>query len=233
MEKSIDYQEQKKARYYEAFPKELRALALVISIIFHPLLMQIYAYLLLIWSNPFLFGKVSTAKVFEDKVYTLQLIWLLIFSCLVPLLTVFMMKALGLIKDIALSDKMDRIGPYIIVGLLYIVIFMNFVSNTSLPSQLSIFALGSTIGLFTAFIINLFSKISMHTVGMGGFLAMVIIIMANSHAGNEYVLVLAILAAGLSGTSRMLLAAHEPADLYGGYLIGFLAQFVALSYLQG
>ncbi len=143
------------------------------------------------------------------------------------------MKALGLISDIGLSDKMDRIGPYIIVGLLYIVIFVNFNNNPTVPGELSIFSLGATIALFTAFVINLFSKISMHTVGMGGFLAMVIIIMARSYAGNEYVLVLAILIAGLSGTSRMLLAAHEPADIYGGYLIGFLAQFVALSYLYG
>jgi hypothetical protein len=61
------------------------------------------------------------------------------------------MKALGLIKDFVLSEKTDRIGPFIIIGLLYIVIFMNLNNNTSIPGEMRVFSLGATIALFTAF----------------------------------------------------------------------------------
>lgn len=225
------YQEEKKARYYDAFPSGLRMGATAISIFFHPLLLLLYAFILLAWSNPFLFGETNFQRVFASKANSLLFIWLIIFSFFVPLLSVFIMKALGLIKDFGMSDKSDRIGPYIITGMLYIVIFVNFNNNPTIPGELRIFSLGATIGLFMAFFINLFSKISMHTVGMGGFLAMVFIILARSYAGNEYILVLAILIAGLVGTARMILAAHEAVDIYGGYFIGFLSQFVALNFL--
>ena len=206
----------------------------IASVIFHPLLLLLYSYIILAWCNPYLFGRSSFADVFADKGNSILLIWLLIFSFFVPFLSVLMMKGLGLIKDLKMSDKTDRIGPYIIVGLLYIVIFMNLKNNNSnIPYELAIFSLGATIGIFAAFIINLFSKISMHTVGMGGFLAIILICVSHSIANNEYILILSVLAAGLVGSARLILGAHEPNEVYGGYVIGFLAQFVALSYLVG
>lgn len=224
-------QEENKIRYELAFAPVYRMIAQIISILFHPLLILSYSYILLAWSNCYLFGETSFEKVFSNKVNGILFIWLLIFSFFVPLLSVIMMKALGLIKDLEMSEKTDRTGPYIIVGLLYIVIFMNFNNNSSIPAELSLFSLGTTIALFTAFIINIFSKISMHTVGMGGFVAMVIIILAQSQIGNEYVLALVIILAGLVGSCRLLLSAHEPVEIYGGYFIGFLSQFVAMNYL--
>jgi membrane-associated phospholipid phosphatase len=221
----------KQARHYDAFPKGVRVMAQVISILFHPLLMLLYAFLILAWSNPFLFGEISFQRVFTNKVNSLLFIWLTIFSFAVPMLTVFMMRGLNLVSDITLPMRTERIGPYIIVGLLYIIIFVNFNNNPTIPSELRIFSLGATIALFMAFFINLFSKISMHTVAMGGFLAMVLIAIARSYAHNEYVFILAVMACGLVGTARMILGAHEPADIYGGYFIGFLSQFVALNFL--
>lgn len=221
----------KKARHYDAFSKGIRIGAQVISLIFHPLLILLYAFLILAWSNPFLFGEISFQRVFENKTNNLLFIWMTIFSFAVPMLSVFMMRGLNLISDISMPQRTERIGPYIIVGLLYIVIFVNFNNNPTIPSELRIFSLGATIALFMAFFINLFSKISMHTVAMGGFLAMVLIAIARSYAHNEYVFILAVMACGLVGTARMILGAHEPADIYGGYFIGFLSQFVALNFL--
>jgi len=33
---------------------------------------------------------------------------------------------------------------------------------------------------------------------------------------------------GLVGSARLYLNAHEPKDLWGGYLVGFASQFIAL-----
>jgi hypothetical protein len=217
----------------EGFPTAVLLMAKIVSIIFHPLLLLLYSYVILAWCNPFLFGRARFSDLIADKSSTILFLWLLIFSFFVPMLAVLMMKGLGLIKDLAMSEKTDRIGPYIIVGLLYIVIFMNLKNNSDIPYEMAIFSLGATIGIFTAFIINLFSKISMHTVGMGGFLAIVLISVMRSVADKQYLLAIAILIAGLVGSSRLILGAHEPAEVYGGYVVGFLAQFVAMSYLLG
>jgi hypothetical protein len=103
-----------------------------------------------------------------------------------------------------------------------------------IPVHVKIFVLGATIALFTAFIINLFSKISIHAVGMGGMIAMVMMAVLSvpyNYESNLHVLPIAVLVAGLVGTARRVLGAHEAADIYGGYFIGFFAQFVALQFL--
>jgi len=217
----------------ETFSSAVLLMAKIVSVVFHPLLLLLYSSVLLAWCNPFLFGRPRFSDIIADKASTILFLWLLIFSFIVPMLAVLMMKGLGLIKDLAMSEKTDRIGPYIIVGLLYIVIFMNLKSNSGIPYEMAIFSLGATIGIFSAFIINLFSKISMHTVGMGGFLAMMLICVMRSVTDKQYLMAIAIIIAGLVGSSRLILRAHEPADIYGGYVVGFLAQFVAMSYLLG
>jgi membrane-associated phospholipid phosphatase len=45
------------------------------------------------------------------------------------------------------------------------------------------------------------------------------------------VFLIALLLAGLTGTSRLYLKAHTPAQVYAGYFIGILTQFIALRFI--
>ncbi len=227
MSEEFELMRERQLRYLNHFPKFLIRIAMGISILFHPLLILLYAFLILAWCNPFLFGVHSFVKVFQHQVNTMLFIWLAIFSFAVPMLAIFMMRALGFVSSMSMPKRMERIGPYIVVGFLYMIIFVNFNNNPGVPGELRLFSLGATIGLFMAFFINLFTKISMHTVGMGGLAAMVLIAISRSYVSNEYVFVLTLFACGLVGTARLMLSAHEPADVYGGYFIGVLSVIVA------
>lgn len=227
MSEELEAAKVEQLRYQKDFPLFLRQIAMGLSILFHPLLMLVYAYIVLAWCNPFLFAAPTFAKVFQTDVNNMLFIWLIIFSFAVPMLAILMMRALGFVSSLSMPDRMERIGPYIVVGFLYMIIFVNFNNNPSIPSELRLFSLGATIGLFMAFFINLFTKISMHTVGMGGFAMMVLIAISRSYLSNEYVFVLTLIACGLVGTSRLMLSAHEPADVYGGYFIGAASVVVA------
>lgn len=75
----------------------------------------------------------------------------------------------------------------------------------------------------------------MHTVGIGGFLAMVIITMVNTSVplyDLRPILLGVIVLAGLVGTARLVLKAHVPQEIYGGYIVGFFGQFAAISLLN-
>jgi len=215
------------------FPSWVIFLAQFVSVIFHPLFMLVYAFLLLAWANPFQFGKYSFSLVFEEVVYMKVLMYVIMFTAVIPVIGVFLMRFLGLVKSITLEDKQERIGPFILTGMFYIVIFMSLNEATAVPRLFKSFTLGATIALFMAFFINLFSKISLHAVGMGGLVAICImnVVIAHSNANNEFVLILAFLMAGVVGTARRILTDHEPPDIYGGFFIGFLSQFVALSFI--
>ena len=164
----------------------------------------------------------------------------------IPAVAVLLMKAMDMIESIQMKDRQERIGPYIITGIFYLWLFVNLRQNPNVPESFKFCLLGATIGLFLAFLINLFSKISMHTTGMGGLLAMSVITVFNFSKStfwlpspfggamelNSKMIIFAVLiVAGLVGTSRLLLKAHEPQDIYGGYLVGMLAQFAAFAIL--
>lgn len=213
-----------------------RFLAYLVSVVFHPLLILTYMLLLLLLVNPYSFGASVISRI---DIYVLTIF----FSTFVlPSFSVVLMKLLGLVDTIELKDKQERIGPYIITGIFYLWIYFNLLHNPDIPSAFKIFTLGATIGLFTAFFFNLFFKISMHAVGMGGLIGMVVITMlwysyenfTISLGGDVFqmsmhtVFMLVILIGGAVGTARLLLRAHHPGELYSGFIIGFAAQFIAL-----
>ena len=219
----------------------LRLLAQIISFIFHPLLIVTYMLALLLLVNPYLFGVSSIG----DKASKLLLLQIFLSTFFIPGVAVVMLRFTGMIQSFQMETKQERIGPYIITGLFYLWMFRNFLDNPSIPTAFTSFLLGATIGLFFAFFINIFSKISAHAVGVGGLLGMVVITMllfsydtftimmarGTLEVSMSTVLLMAILIAGLVGTARLALQAHEPMDLYGGYLVGFASQFLALRFL--
>ena len=218
----------------------LKATAQFISVLFHPLLILTYSLVLLLLVNPYIFGVNSIA--FQTRL--ILLIFLSTF--MLPAFSVFMMRNLGLVNSMQLKTKQERIGPYIITGVFYLWMFVNFKENPTIPAAYTIFVLGATIGLFIAFFINIFSKISTHAVGMGGLIGMVIIMMLqysyDSFTVNlpifgsfemtmNALLMVVILLAGLVGTARLILDAHSNKDLYLGFFVGLFSQFIAMSYM--
>ncbi|MCB0555531.1 MAG: hypothetical protein KDD02_18435 [Phaeodactylibacter sp.] len=219
----------------------MRMLARIISILFHPLLIVTYMLVLLLLINPYLFG-VSRVG---DQASKLLILQVFLSTFFIPAFAVAMLRFMGMIESMEMKTRQERIGPYIITGIFYLWMFRNFLDNSQIPTAFTSFMLGATIGLFLAFFINIFTKISAHAVGMGGLLGMVVITLLlfsyDTFSMNlpfgvfevsmSAVLAIAVLLAGLVGTARLLLQAHEPMDLYGGYLVGFSAQFIALRIL--
>jgi hypothetical protein len=219
----------------------LRIAARLVSFAFHPLLILTYMLVLLLLINPYLFGINHIGSEFS-RVLILQFF---LFTFFIPAFSIFMLRALGLVKTPDLRERTDRIGPYIITGILYLWLYQNVLANNQVPTVFSVFMLGCTIALFVAFFINIFSRISAHTVGMGALIGMLAIVMTQYSYGtfsirlepvnwevNVFLLFLTtIVLAGLVGTARLILLQHKNADLYGGYLVGFSAQLLALGIL--
>lgn len=208
-------------------------LARLISFLGHPLLVLTYALLLFIAVNPYAFG----ARSLSDTRAVLLLASVFSTTFLIPGFGVALMKPLGLIRSLEMRDKQERIGPYIITGVFYLWLFKNLVSGGQAPMLYTECVLGAAIGLFFAFFINIFTKISAHATGMGGLVAMTWLA-ARAWTGAPLslgtldlslnaALALVAAAAGLVGTARLALGAHTPADLWRGYAAGALAVLLA------
>ena len=217
----------------------LKILANLFSIVFHPLLVVTYMLVLLLLVNPYLFG----VNDIGNKGIQLLILRVFLSTFLIPIFAILMLRQLGFIQSFQMHDRKERIAPYIITGIFYLSMFRSLLYHPDIPMAFKIFILGATIGLFIAFFINLFSKISMHAVGMGGLVAMIVITMVlfsyesfvvhfgmlGSHQIRMSTLLMAgLLLSGIVCTSRLLLNAHNLQDMYGGFIVGFSTQFIAL-----
>lgn len=222
----------------------MQVLAKIISVLFHPLLILTYMLVLFLLVNPYVFGIHSIQEPFGMQL----VLRVFLSSFFIPLVAVLMLRFTGLVQSLEMPERQERIIPYIVTGIFYLWLFRNLVDNTTIPRLFSSFALGTTISLFLAFFINLFSKISAHAVGMGGIIGMIVLLMNYFpdynvvqlplsggdvlEVSTTIVLMLALLLAGVVGSSRLSLKAHEPLDLYGGYFVGFVGQMIALRFIM-
>jgi hypothetical protein len=210
--------------------------AMALSGLFHPLLIPTYMYVLLMVVNPFLFG----SNDFGDQRAVLTLVMMVLYTAVIPMISVLLMVALNMVSSVMMAEKSERIGPLLLVMVLYFWVYYNLSQSNDVPTIFSAFLLGVVIALAVAFVINVMDKISLHTVGMGGLVGMLMITMglfgANGIAfgdvtvGLGLLLLAGVLLAGMVGSARLALGAHDSVQIYSGYIVGFVAQLVALKF---
>ncbi len=208
----------------------------IISVIFHPLFALMYILLLLILADPLLLGHFTP----EGKL--IFMVYFFVNSVVIPGLAILLMKMLGLIKSLQMETARERIGPMIVVFILYMWMFINFRKEPDIPLILVSIMLGTVLASALAFIINVMSKISLHMTGMGGLLgAVAIIFLHRQSAGLDFhileeitvhvhavlVLIFVLLMAGLVASARLFLNAHRPSEILQGIILGCAAQFLA------
>jgi len=201
----------------------------LISYLLHPLLLVSYTFVYLMWVDPFAYGAPS----FETAIgtYDVVLIRIFISTAMLPLISILIMKFLGMLETFEMEDKQERIGPYIATSVFYLWIFFSTKSNPQLPDGFKIFMLGATLALFIAFFVNNFSKISIYAVGLGSIVGMVLMNLSLTLPATFQVLQIVIVLAGLLGTARLFLKSTRIIDVFGGYFAGFVAQFIAMALL--
>lgn len=217
-----------------------RIVAHFFSIIGHPVFVLTYVLLLMLSISPYAF---AVGNMFEQR-SVLLLFAVFVSTVLLPVVGIGMMKSLGMVQTWQLSDKQERIGPFILSGVFYLWLFKNLLSGAQTPILYTAFVLGATISLFVCFFLNIFTKISVHAAGMGGFVSMLILLPFSWNEATEMVpfmgvylswpvlIALAVLLAGAVGTARLALQAHTPTELYRGYVVGAAAVFFSAGLLS-
>jgi len=192
--------------------------AQLFSCVFHPIFIPLYLTYFLAWLHP---GYFAGFSLFAKKRI---LLLVAINAVAFPLITVLLLKALGFIDSLFLKTQKDRIIPYIASGTFffwtqYVLREQNFV-----PRILVAFMFGVFISSSAALIANIYYKISMHAIGMGGMLGLFFVIMQQNTMLMTWPLSLAILLTGLVCTSRLLISNHTSKEIYAGLAVGIICQ---------
>jgi membrane-associated phospholipid phosphatase len=197
----------------------LTHLAKAVSIIFHPLLLPSYAVPLILLTNPYMFGNL-------DQETQLRMIIIVFINTFVfPVVVIFLLKQLNFIKSYALGEKNERHIPLIAISIFFFWCYMVF-GDMPISNFLPNLLLGASIAVFASFFINIFFKISIHTVAAGYLVGIAFELLHQSTYNLESLLLLSIVIAGLVGSARMYLEAHLWDEVVSGYLIGILCYMV-------
>ena len=119
-----------------------------------------------------------------------------------------------------MKEKKDRHIPIIITFFLFVFCFY-LIRRIDIPNMFYSFMLGGLISLLITFFITIWFKISMHMVGLGGLIALIIFISFYLKVNLSFYLILVILFAGITGSARLHLKAHTPFEVYSGFVMGF------------
>lgn len=192
-----------------------------ISVILHPIFIPMYVVIFLLYIHPDAFTGFSD----YDKMTTLRIVGVNV--VFFPLLTVLLLKAVKFIDSVQMHTRKDRIIPLIACGIFFFWAFTVFKEQHRYPAELVRFFLGIFLASSVGLLANIYFKISLHGLAMGGWLGFFVMLLIKGSLFMAWPLALVIMLTGLVATARLLVASHQPKDIYLGILFGIISQIAA------
>lgn len=182
------------------------------SVVLHPLLLPVYCTLLVLYTpTPYAGLPVSF------NAYVLGIVG--IFGSLLPLLIIGAFMLVGLVSDISMPTRSERILPLLATAL-SMCCAAGYVWSL-LPTPILGVVLGEGLVLFAAAVWSFFWKVSLHAMGAGGLLAVIWVVGAAYGQDCTLGAAAAFVWAGVTAWTRLHERAHSPLQLLAGYVAGF------------
>lgn len=196
-------------------------LARILSLIFHPLLIPTYGILLIFSQN--------TYVSYSIPVSLKSVIFLVVFmtTLILPFITSYFLLRSKQINSFQMEFKEERVLPFISTAIYYLFGYY-LLNQIDLPFAFDLIMLGGISCIIIALIINFTWKISIHLIGLGGIVGILLGLSQRLMLDLQGVIVVAIILSGFLGTARLIAGSHTPSQIYIGFIVGFLVMFSVL-----
>jgi hypothetical protein len=199
----------------------MREVYRIISFVFHPLVLPLYGFTILVLIVP-------TAFWFTPEPPVLLLRPLVMNMLFLPLFAVFLLQALGFVRSLYFTDRKERVILLMITMIFYWWNNWVFSSKAGVPEVMHLFSLGALIAVIASFVVTMvLFKVSLHSVGMGVLCGLVLSQVQTADVNVVMVLMGVIIVSGWVGTARLTISDHSGRDVYGGFLLGVASQLLA------
>lgn len=190
----------------------MNKLANFFSIITHPILLP--TWLLLIITEIGLF-KTSSINA------SMCIIIVSAITFVIPTIIMLFLKKFKVIKTLSMERRDDRVIPILIMATsLYIT--SRFFNGIYVLGIYNFYLICSTLLCMIVFWVNLFWKISLHSIGWGGFVGILYIYTTILAEIFLPYFIISIIVAGIVCSARLYLKSHDSAQIYVGFITGFM-----------
>ncbi|MBK7650395.1 MAG: phosphatase PAP2 family protein [Flammeovirgaceae bacterium] len=203
----------------------MRILAIIISIIFHPLLLTTYLVMLLGYYFP-------SMLMIAPENFKIILAFVFCFTFLLPAVNMLMFKLFGTISSYTLDSRKERIIPFLAISIIYVVTTFLFYNKLRFSQNFNYLILLVTVLVVVSAALTLLYKVSVHSLAVWG--AIGIILPLNKALEQSYLLwptAIALVIAGVVMASRLYLNSHTPRQVLVGSLVGFSIGFLGIIFL--
>ena len=203
----------------------MRILAIIISIIFHPLLLTTYLVMLLGYYFP-------SMLMIAPENFKIILAFVFCFTFLLPAVNMLMFKLFGTISSYTLDSRKERIIPFLAISIIYVVTTFLFYNKLRFSQNFNYLILLVTVLVVVSAALTLLYKVSVHSLAVWG--AIGIILPLNKALEQSYLLwptAIALVIAGVVMASRLYLNSHTPRQVLLGSLVGFSIGFSGIIFL--
>jgi membrane-associated phospholipid phosphatase len=192
-----------------------KRIAQFISVAFYPLFVPTYAFIILL-TMPAYFSALMAPVA---KWLVLGLVFFT--TCVMPTLLIIIMIKSKIVSTTYLSVREDRTLPYI-VSIIFFYLTYYILKHLQISAVYYYFVIGATMLNIIVMGINFVWKISSHTASIGALAGMIVGL--SYFLGTSYfgLIALTIMIAGFIGFARLKLQAHTPAQVYAGFVLGFV-----------
>ncbi|MCK5066832.1 MAG: hypothetical protein KAR16_05315 [Bacteroidales bacterium] len=198
----------------------MKKVAPIISYLFHPLIMPSLGLLLLLNSGTYLSLLDPAAK---RAIIFVMALGTLVF----PLMMLPILYYRNLVSSYKDATREERLVPQVIILVLYIITFIYF-NRLPLSRVIHAYVLSVAVVLLLVILLNLRYKICVQSAALGGLTGLIIALIFLYETPLQGVLMLSILAGGLSGSSRLAMGINRWWEVLTGYMLGFCVVLVTI-----
>lgn len=188
-----------------------------ISTVLHPIVIPSLGVLIY-----FIFVSQSISQ--KQQILLLALVFGITY--VIPVLTLIILKSLGIIRDSQLATIRERRMPILLMMLLFYLLG-NTLVNINFLRDLGLLFYGTSASLLFVYLLFAFQiKTSLHLLSMGTVVGFFLII-TNIYSLHLMSLIMVfILLSGLLASSRLYLNAHNSNEVFIGFSLGFISQLL-------
>lgn len=198
----------------------LKRLAEILSVVFHPLFLPLYG-LLIIYSSPTLLSFIPL------QVKRMILILVMVNNIMLPMALTTVLYARGAITSFRARARNERVLLLVFALTMYILTAVVLL-KMQVPNLFKAYMISIAVVTLVTLVITVFYRISMHAIGFGGLIVLIMFMIVLYHISMVWQLFAVILASGAVMSSRIYLEDHSPGEVWTGLLAGAVVTGVSL-----